>query len=93
MILIRLVLLGLIVIASVGLWSQVVYPALLNRPLFPFFNRRRRKALQTLEDARERENPAHLEQKATRAQFRVSDIEAETYEETQTELDKLINNN
>ena len=88
----RLIILGVVSVAFIGLVTQIMLPALFNRPLLPVLNSRRRRALRKLEEAKERQDLAGLEKSVTHAQFRVADIETETYEETQSELDKLINN-
>jgi hypothetical protein len=89
--LLRLVLLSSAVLSGLLVWTQMIYPALRNRPLFPFFNPQYRRATKKLEEARESQIIAEAQREHSRVQARVASLEVETHEEVDQTLDHLIN--
>lgn len=87
---IRIALLGIAALLILFIFSQVIYPALRNRPLFPMLNFRRMRLNRKLEALRAAETDTRLRLEAERLQIRVTELDLLSDAEINEAYDQLI---
>lgn len=87
---IRLLMLFAGVLTIFGICSQVLLPALRNRPLFPILNRKRARLHKKLEALRAAETDTRLRAETERLRVRVAELDITSEAEINDAYDKLI---